>query len=162
MLPHLKWQWNWQWQLENDFTDFISETYHLRHLLSPSGDLVVKLVRAIRGNPSKNAKKYQKCPQSVPRNPNNALKCTRHCQNWTNHEKLSTWKQFYVHTTFVPKAQMPTSLEAYLWWSSQYIWVQITSFRSLRPLCSKHYTWPFVAIYVPDVHGDIPPSLMVL
>ena len=22
--------------------------------------------------------------------------------------------------------------------------------------------WPFVAIYVPDVHGDIPPSLMVL
>ena len=22
--------------------------------------------------------------------------------------------------------------------------------------------WPFVAIYVPKVHGDIPPSLMVL
>ena len=35
------WQWNWQWQLENDFTDFISETYHLRHLISPSGDQVI-------------------------------------------------------------------------------------------------------------------------
>ena len=100
--------------------------------------------------------------QKMLKSTNNAPKCARHCQNWPNHEKLSTWKQFYVHTTFVPKAQMPTSLEAYLWRSSQYIWVQITSFRSLRPLCSNHSTWPFVAIYVPDVHGDIPPSLMVL
>ena len=100
--------------------------------------------------------------QKMLKSTNNAPKCARHCQNWPNHEKLSTWKQFYVHTTFVPKAQMPTSLEAYLWRSSQYNWVQITSFRSPRPLCSNHSTWPFVAIYVPDVHGDIPPSLMVL
>ena len=52
--------------------DLSLETFNIT--IRWSGDLVVKLVKAIRGNPSKNAKKYQKCPQSVPRNPNNALK----------------------------------------------------------------------------------------
>ena len=33
---------------------------------------------------------------------------------------------------------------------------------SFKSICSNHSMWPFVAIYVPKVHGDIPPSLMVL
>ena len=35
-------------------------------------------------------------------------------------------------------------------------------FCSSQSLCSNHSMWPFVAFYVPEVHGDIPPSLMVL
>ena len=33
---------------------------------------------------------------------------------------------------------------------------------SFKFICSNHSMWPFVAIYVPKIHGDIPPSLMVL
>ena len=33
---------------------------------------------------------------------------------------------------------------------------------SFISICSNHSMWPFVAIYVTKVHGDIPPSLMVL
>ena len=33
---------------------------------------------------------------------------------------------------------------------------------SLQSICSNHSMWPFEVFYVPDVHGDIPPSLMVL
>ena len=33
---------------------------------------------------------------------------------------------------------------------------------SFKSICSNHSMWPFVAFYVPKVHGDKPPSLMVL
>ena len=74
--------------------DLSLETFNIT--IRWSGDLVVKLVKAIRGNPSKNAKKYQKCPQSVPRNPNNALKM------YPTLPKLNqSWKIKHLSTNYV-------------------------------------------------------------
>ena len=51
----------------------------------------------------------------------------------------------------------------FTWRSSHYDWSnQLCFFCSLQSLRSIHSMWTFVTIYVPDVQGDIPPSLMVL
>ena len=96
-------------------------------------------------------------PQIVPNVPKMAPKWPQNCQQWPNFENNFTYlrpsrrrregRHYRKHMLDDPPNMI--DLINYVFCSSQ-------------SLCSSHSMWPFVAFYVPEVHGDIPPSLMVL
>ena len=69
--------------------------------------------------------------------------------------------QLKIPTAWAPKARRATSQEVQAWCFSLYYWSN-QLFCSPHSLCSNHSIWPHMDSYVPNCHGDISPSLMVL